>query len=174
MSGSGAGAPFLVEWHRPDRRRPLLWVCGTAAVLVSIAAVTAGLALSGAFGVGDTTRQVLGAIAAVCVLGGPLTAVIGIPRALGPEVVLTLRNDAIVWTTPERRIAIEWRSLDSVEEVGGQLVLMSADHPPTALAPRFADIDNPTLRKRIVETQRRALMGLLRRPPRPAITRRGS
>ena len=153
---------WIVEWHRPDRRRALYRVCGLAALLVALGASFAGLARiaeSGSnLGIGYAVA------AALCILGGPLLALIGIPRSMGGEAYLALRNDGVVWQSPEKSHFVAWSALERIDvNADGHLTLVG-DPVPLYIPERFDGASPAALVKSMERLKQRALMGLLKPP----------
>lgn len=153
-----------IEWFRPLAVRRLAAVWLVAGVTVALASLLIGLAAHRLIDVSEWVRLALVIAGAVGVIGAPLYYVVAMFRALSEEVYLLLRSDGLLYQSRRGRTFIAWQQLVQVEidEASGHLVLHTEDDAaPLVLAERFLGIDPPALVRRIKETQRRALLGMV-------------
>jgi hypothetical protein len=144
------------------RRLAVVWL--VAGVTVVLASLLIGLAAHRLIDVSEWLRLTLVIAGALGVIAAPLYYVIAMIRALSEEVYLLLRSDGVLYQSPLDRTFIAWQQLAQVEidEGTGHLVLRTDDDTaPLVLSERFLGIDPPALARRIKETQRRALLGMV-------------
>lgn len=154
-----------LEWFRPDPRPRLYRTYG---VMVLLMLSGMGCCAAGFLGLrthSDTSEA--GAIA-LLLLGVAAVAsamVLMVRKALqvlADETCLVLRVDGLLFVRQHGQFIVAWERIDAIE-VQDDRVLIQTDDPQLGqirLAPRFTDVDAPTLTEKMRHTQRSALMGL--------------
>lgn len=175
----------IVEWYRIDASRRIVrtLALGASVMLLGSIVSAAGLVLSrgnlphpllaGRRGpvayveqpadASPLLEMTTGLLALACLLGGGVTAMVGLRRALEEESYLALRRDGALFVTGETERFVSW---DDVEDVRWDastdaLVFVSHGGEPVPLVARFADVSNEELAKRARAVRRRAVHGLL-------------
>jgi hypothetical protein len=105
-----------------------------------------------------------GLFAFACLLGGGLTAILGLRRVLSEESYLALRHDGALFVHGDEERFVAW---DDVEDVrwdasSDALLFVAHDGETVPLQARFADIANEEIARRARGVRRRAVFGLLR------------
>jgi hypothetical protein len=168
----------IVEWHRIDAgariRRVLLSACalmavGSLTVVTLIFARTRHLeplraALAAISIEGEGIEVLLGLLGLGFVIGGGLTAVVGLHRLLAEESWIALRVDGALFVHGESRRFASW---DDVEDVRfdaqrDAVVIVIDGGEEWAIAERFAGTANRDLAKSAAAIRRKARFGLYR------------
>jgi hypothetical protein len=105
-----------------------------------------------------------GLFAFACLLGGGLTAILGLRRVLSEESYLALRHDGALFVHGEEERFVAWEDVEDVRWDAGTdaLLFVSHDGEAVPLHARFADIANEEVARRARAVRRRAVFGLLR------------
>ncbi len=104
-----------------------------------------------------------GLLAFGCLLGGGLTAMLGLRRLLAEESYLALRHDGALFVHGDEERFVSWDDVEDVRWDAGSDALLFVAHDGEAvpLVARFADMPNEELAKRARAVRRRAIFGLL-------------
>jgi hypothetical protein len=107
-----------------------------------------------------------GLLALACLVGGGLTAILGLRRVLAEESYLALRHDGALFVHGDEERFVAW---DDVEDVRWDastdaLLFVSHDGEAVPLVARFADVANEEIARRARAVRRRAVFGLLAAP----------
>lgn len=157
---------FIVEWYRPERKRQIIQVFVLASVLLVAGGTFVGLVHSDRLDSQGAAHWVLSLLGAVCVVAGPLIAVLGFPIAAGSDSYLALRGDGVLLKRKEQLELAAWAEITDVDlNEHGAVVVARGEQDPLVLVDRFMDVTNAELVARIKRAQQRALLGLLRPPP---------
>lgn len=111
-----------------------------------------------------------GLVALGCLVGGGLTAILGLRRVLAEESYLALRHDGALFVHGDEERFVAWEDVEDVrwDASTDALLFVSHDGEAVPLVARFADVANEEIAKRARAVRRRAVFGLLpRRAPRP-------
>lgn len=106
-----------------------------------------------------------GLFAFVCLVGGGLTAILGLRRVLSEESYLALRHDGALFVHGDEERFVAWEDVEDVRWDAGTdaLLFVSHDGEAVPLHARFADIANEEVARRARAVRRRAVFGLFRR-----------
>lgn len=154
--------PRIVDWYRADpwpRMRRVL-VTGPAVLALG------GLVTAASFLARLPRDLRLDAMMAglALVAGGALFTMVGMSRILRDDAYLALRTDGVALRIAGVDTLVRWDDLASVRWDGprGELVLEQVGGILIAVVPRFAEVTGAELAERVVRTQQKAAMGLLR------------
>ena len=100
-----------------------------------------------------------------CLVGGGLTALLGLMRILGEERYLALREDGALMVLDDTERFVSWEDLEAVrwDAARDAVMLVPYGGDAVAVSERFADIGNSELAKRAENIRRRAQFGLFAR-----------
>ena len=175
----------IVEWYRIDASRRIVGTLAIGASIMLLGSVVSAMGLL--ISRGNLPHPILagrhgpvayaeadpghspvleiatGLVALGCLLGGGVTAIVGLRRALEEESYLALRRDGALFVTGDTERFVAW---DDVEDVRWDaptdaLVFVSHEGEAVSLVARFADVGNEELAKRARAVRRRAVHGLL-------------
>lgn len=178
---------LLIEWHRLDASKRIIRSLAIGAAIMTLGACAAGLAIQAGWverpvGRGERARVharelretsdarssralrelsvSLGVLA--CLVGGGLTALIGLMRVLGEERYLALREDGALLVLDDTERFVAWDDLEAVrwDEARDAVLLIPYGGDAVPVIERFADIANSELAKRAENIRRRAQFGL--------------
>jgi len=177
--------PSIVEWYRIDASRRIVGTLAIGAGIMLLGSLVSAMGLlvsrgnlphplvasrrgpvayvEAAPGQSPVLEIATGLVALGCLLGGGVTAIIGLRRALEEESYLALRRDGALFVTGDTERFVAW---DDVEDVRWDaptdaLLFVSHDGEAVPLVARFSDVGNEELAKRARAVRRRAVHGLL-------------
>lgn len=178
---------LLIEWHRLDASRRIIRSLAIGATIMTFGACAAGFAIHAGWverpiGRGERARahvhelhestdarssralRELSVSLAVlaCLVGGGLTALIGLMRVLGEERYLALREDGALLVIDDTERFVSWDDLEAVrwDAKRDAVLLVPYGGDAVPVIERFADIANSELAKRAENIRRRAQFGL--------------
>jgi len=183
-----AKAPPIVEWYRLDASRRIFTTLMLGASIMLLGSIVSAAGLFGSRGsiphpmllghrramiieepVGERSPMLeltTGLVALGCLLGGGVTAIVGLKRALAEESYLALRHDGALFVHGETERFVAWDDLEDVrwDSASNALLFIGHDGVPVPLVARFSDVTNEDLAQRVRAVRRRAVHGLLRGP----------
>lgn len=149
----------ILEWHRVD-----------AAILGSLALGAGILFMGPVFGaVAFITFKhrmpleiAFGIVGGVCVVVGPIFALLKLAKSLREDASIQARTDGIVFERNGKSMHMKWDDIERVEfEPPQTLIFRLRSEEPFVLHERFATIETTELGKRLEELRRKASFGLL-------------
>lgn len=160
------GEPFVIEWYRPDRMRALWRIWGLGSLFVCGGALGCGWAFvrfthANAESLALTTML----IGLAMIASGMIYVLRRTWRILDEETCFVLRSDGVTYLRPGQPApVIGWDRLHAVHvEADTILLVTDDDDEPVRVEGPFAGTRSADLGKRVTDTQRKALMGLIRR-----------
>ncbi|MEZ4472779.1 MAG: hypothetical protein R3F60_18740 [bacterium] len=156
-----------LEWFRPDPRPRLYRTYGVGVALILAGALLCGWAFLGlrAPGPEEGRAAIVMIVGLLLTAGGMLLMVRRVLLVLADDTCLVLRVDGLRFDRAGARTLVPWTAIDRVEAVGDRLRI-ETDDPRLGvveIGTRFTDLSAAEVARRIGETRRRALMGLLPR-----------
>lgn len=160
----GAGADLqLLEWYRPDPRPQMLsiWLMGSGLVIAGMACAL--LALLGERLAGPVPRVTLGLVGGALVLGGPLSAMVRLVRAMRDESYVALLRIGVLICEKGHEELLVWDAIQEAAPLDTKdegLRFLRHDAPPLELRMRFPELSAAKLAARINHLRSKVLMGL--------------
>lgn len=178
--------PPIVEWYRLDASRRIFGTLVIGAVIMLVGSIVSAAGLFASRGelphpaLAGHRRAMInpepapdqspileittGLIALACLLGGGVTAIVGLKRALSEESYLALRHDGALFVHGDTERFVAWEDLEDVrwDAPTNALLFVGHDGEAVPLVARFADVTNEDLAQRVRAVRRRAVHGLLR------------
>lgn len=153
--------PRIVAWYRADpwpRMRRVLLTGPAVLALGGLVTAAAFLARLGDLRPAATLAGIL------LVAAGAIFTVVGMSHLLREDASLALRTDGVAVRAGGVETLVPWDDLAGVtwDAPRGELTLERAGGGPVTIVPRFAEVAGEALADRILQTRRKAAMGLLR------------
>lgn len=152
-------ADDILEWHRVEGA-----VLGSLALGAGVLLMGPILAAIGFVGFKDdlVPEVIFAVLAGICVIVGPMYAVLKLARSLGEDAWLSARKDGVVFERNGKTLSLAWDEIERVDHEPPQtLVFRRREGDDFVLHERFATIEVAELQKRLEDLRRKASFGLL-------------
>ena len=149
----------ILEWHRVEGT--VLGSLALGAGVLLLGPIFAAIAFVGFKN--DLGPEIGFAVfAGICVVVGPMYAILRLARALREEAWLSARVDGVVFERNGKSLHMPWDDIEKVEmQPPTTLVFRRRKAEAFILHERFATIETSELQKRLEDLRRKASFGLL-------------